>query len=237
MLFNHQLPFFVVYSMSSSCNRQITLWPCLHVFYSTSDQFISGFDSYMSTMVIFPDKLFSRLFQDYNPSTSSRSVLLSIQSATEISEQISLAFHRTWLLKLAHVTCSSNPNPMQQIRSVATHVMMYIKTTVQITGTFLASLLSSRLHTLLPTPSIRVIHKPYPTAYWCPVPPEDETNKPLSASPRQSRLKYPLPSLVRLRGWTQRMVRRLIRIRHLRDVGEEGGESECGCEDSTWIGM
>ena len=35
--------FFVVYSMSSSCNRQITLWPCLHVFYSTS---ISGFDSY-----------------------------------------------------------------------------------------------------------------------------------------------------------------------------------------------
>ena len=70
MLFNHHLPFFVVYSMSSSCNRQITLWPCLHVFYSTSDQFISGFDSYMSTMVIFPDKLFSRLFQDYNPSTS-----------------------------------------------------------------------------------------------------------------------------------------------------------------------
>ena len=70
MLFNHQLPFFVVYSMSSSCNRQITLWPCSHVFYSTSDQFISGFDSYMSTMVIFPDKLFSRLFQDYNPSTS-----------------------------------------------------------------------------------------------------------------------------------------------------------------------
>ena len=37
---------------------------------STSDHFISGFDSYMSTMVIFPDKLFSRLFQDYNPSTS-----------------------------------------------------------------------------------------------------------------------------------------------------------------------
>ena len=70
MLFNHQLPFFVVYSMSSSCNWQIPLWPCSHVFYSTSDQFISGFDSYMSTMVIFPDKLFSKLFQDYNPSTS-----------------------------------------------------------------------------------------------------------------------------------------------------------------------
>ena len=70
MLFNHQLPFFMVYSMSSSCNWQIPLWPCSHVFYSTSDQFISGFDSYMSTMVIFPDKLFSRLFQDYNPSTS-----------------------------------------------------------------------------------------------------------------------------------------------------------------------
>ena len=64
------LPFFVVYSMSSSCNWQITLRPCLHVFYSTSDQFILGFDSYMSTMAIFPDKLFSRLFQDYNPSTS-----------------------------------------------------------------------------------------------------------------------------------------------------------------------
>ena len=69
MLFNHQLPFFVVYSMSSSCNQQITLWPCSHVFYSTSDQFILGFDSYMSIM-IFSDKLFSRLFQDYNPSTS-----------------------------------------------------------------------------------------------------------------------------------------------------------------------
>ena len=51
-------------------NWQIPLWPCSHVFYSTSDHFISGFDSYMSTMVIFPDKLFSRLFQDYNPSTS-----------------------------------------------------------------------------------------------------------------------------------------------------------------------
>ena len=70
MLFNNQLPFLVVYSMSSSCNRQITLWPCSHVFYSTSHQFISGFDSYMSPVVIFPDKLFSRLFQDYSPSTS-----------------------------------------------------------------------------------------------------------------------------------------------------------------------
>ena len=78
MLFNHQLPFFVVYSMSSSCNRQITLCPCLHVFYSTSDQFISGFDSYMSTMVIFADKLFSRLFQDYNPSTSTLLPLASV---------------------------------------------------------------------------------------------------------------------------------------------------------------
>ena len=32
MLSNHQLPFFVVYSMSSSCNWQIPLWPCSHVF-------------------------------------------------------------------------------------------------------------------------------------------------------------------------------------------------------------
>ena len=61
---------FMVYSMSSTCNQKITLWPCSHVFYSTSDQFILEFDTYMSTMVIFSDKLFSRLFQDYNPSTS-----------------------------------------------------------------------------------------------------------------------------------------------------------------------
>ena len=37
-----------------------------------------------------------------------------------------------------------------------------------------------------------VIHKPYPTTHWCPVPPEDKTNKPL-CRPLPVKVKPPPP--------------------------------------------
>ena len=111
------------------------------------------------------------------------------------------------MAKLVYVTCSSNP--MQPTRFKweiqALRPGMYIKTGVQIAGTFPSSFFPL---TYTPTnPSVRVIHKPYPTTYCCPVPPGDKTNKPLCQAllvkVNLPCLKYPLPSLVHLRGWTQ----------------------------------
>ena len=87
-----------------------------------------------------------------------------------------------------------------------------------------------------------VIHKPYPTTHWCPVPPEDKTNKPF-CRPLPVKVKPPPPKapapVVGSSTWVDtENGPRLIRPRHLRVRGR--GSRRVGMrvrEDSACVGM